>query len=69
MLVQAVRPMAWMGRRSSLLARYAEDATRRLVAARHLTEEARAKRQHLDSFGDSGGDTTQRTTHTDTFNL
>ena len=42
-LVQAVRPMAWMGRRSSLLARYAVDATRRPVAARHLTEEARAK--------------------------
>ena len=35
--------MAWMGRRSSLLARYAVDATRRPVAARHLTEEARAK--------------------------
>ena len=43
LLVQAVRPMAWMGRRSSLLARYAVDATRRPVAARHLTEEARAK--------------------------
>ena len=42
-LVQAVRPMAWMGRRSSLLARYAVDATRRPVATRHLTEEARAK--------------------------
>ena len=42
--MQAVRPMAWMGRRSSLLARYAVDATRRPVATRHLTEEeARAK--------------------------
>ena len=43
LLVEAVRPMAWMGRRSSLLARYAVDATRRPVAARHSTEEARAK--------------------------
>ena len=25
--------------------------------------------QRRDHFGDSGGDTTQRTTHTDTFNL
>ena len=53
-----------MGRRSSLLARYAVDATRRPVATRHLTEEeARAKGQRRDHFGDSGGDTTQRVYH------